>query len=472
MKSILPILLVTSILSSAGCSFIPNYKRPEVKLTQEWPNKTTSKKQFKESIHDISWEDLFVDPILQETIKTTLEHNHNLRIAALNVEAARALYRVEFSSLFPDLDAQLSGTRSKRINQPGTESTTNSQDRMTSEYTGNLSTAFELDLFGRLRSLSKAAQEEYLATEAAREAARIALIAETANAYLQWQADRKILNLTKDTLRAQKKSYQLISQSHEKGIASGLDLAQIRTAVETAKANEALFSRRVELDKNALILLMGQEDKTLLKKAELVTHNDPVIENLPVDLPSEVLLVRPDIIQAEHKLKAANADIGAARSAFFPNISLTGAYGLASRDLSGLFSGDTSSTWSFAPTITIPIFSAGRGKANLDLRHIRKNIAIVEYEKAIRTAFKEVTDELASRQTLGEQLNAQQALVKSTQNAYHLSYARYQKGIDNFLSVLDAQRSLYKAQQDAIDVRKEQIVNIVNLYKALGGGIK
>ncbi len=472
MKKIMPVLLMTTAMLP-GCTLMPDYMRPDMPVAQQWPLHEGQEDASKK-IADIGWKDFFTSPPLQKAVQTALDNNRDLRVAALNVEAAQALYRVERSDLLPGVSAGGGGSRQKVTEAQSTSNPLFSTNReyITSTYTANVGvTAFELDLFGRIRSLSEAALQEYFATQAAQDAARITLIAETANAYLQWQADRKILKLTEETLAAQEKSYELIARSHESGVASKLDLAQVRTAVETARANKAIFTRRVEQDKNALVLLMGKDDPEILS-ADTSLDEVKVMESLPVGLPSDVLLSRPDVMQAESRLKSANANIGAARAAFFPTISLTGAFGFASGDLSNLFSSGAAGAWSFAPQITLPIFEGGRNVANLDVSAVRKNIAVAQYEKSIQTAFREVADELAARRTLTEQLNAQRELVKASQEAYDLSNARYKQGIDSFLSVLDAQRTLYGSRQSTIDVEKQQIANLVNLYKALGGGIK
>lgn len=475
MKKPMAILLCTSLIS--GCTMIPDYLRPDLPTSTSWhaeealPELSTESQQ---AAANIVWQEFFISPDMQTVVEAALTNNRDLRVAALNVEAARALYRIERSNLFPNVNAGAAGARQKVTEAQSTSNPLfgSPQEYITSTYTANLaSTAFELDLFGRLRSQNEAALESYFATDAARDATQISLIAEVANAYLQWLADRKILALVQETLDAQQKSYDLIAKSYEKGVASKLDLAQVRQAVETAKANLALYTRRVMQDQNALVLLMGV--KTLDPSLQISRLDDvAVLEKLPVGLPSEVLLVRPDVRQAEHELLSSNANIGAARAAFFPTISLTGTFGYASSDLGDLFSSAASGAWSFAPQITLPIFQGGRNIANLDYTKLIKEASVARYEKTIQTAFKEVSDELAARSTLDDELGAQRNLVEATQDAYNLSFARYKEGIDNFLNVLDAQRSLFSAQQQEIEIQKQQLANLVNLYKVLGGGAK
>jgi multidrug efflux system outer membrane protein len=466
-RSFLMALAASTML--AGCTMIPDYDRPAAPVSGTWPEGPAygplqAGTDMRAS--QIAWQDFFLSPQLQYVIRTALDNNRDLRIAALNIEAARAAYRVQRADLIPSLNATAAGNRQ---GVPEAASLTGS-DTITSQYSANIgTTAFELDLFGRLRSLNQRALEQYFATEEARTATRISLIAETANAYLALQADRKLLQLTNDTLAAQQESYNVIKQSFDMGIGSQLDVAQAATQVETARANQAQYLRRVAQDKNALTLLMGTTiDDAVLEAEGLDTV--AMKPDLPVGLSSEVLLDRPDIRQAEHELKAANANIGAARAAFFPTISLTGAAGLASESLSDLFSSGAGLAWSFIPQITLPIFEGGRNLANLDSAKANEKIAIARYEKAIQVAFREVSDELAARGTYTNQWNAQKALVAASQKSYDLSNARYKQGIDSHLNVLDAQRQLYIAQQNEIAVQQQRLSNLVTLYKVLGGG--
>lgn len=464
------LLSAASISLLGGCTMMPGYERPAAPVAANWPTPAMGEldSQAKQSAADISWQAFFTSPILQKVIGTALDNNRDLRVAALKIEEARAIYRIQRADLVPSIDGTLAGTRS-RI--PEDLSTTG--DAVTaSQYEANIGvTAYELDLFGRVRSLNESALEDYLATEEAARATQISLIAETANAYLQLLADQKILELTQDTLNAQQESYDLIERSNALGASTKLDLSRARTTLETAKANEALYTRLVAQDKNALVLLMGTGDAAALDTLESL-DDVGLMDQLPVGLPSDVLTLRPDVAQAEHSLKSANAEIGAARAAFFPTISLTGSAGFASDALSSLFSGGAAGAWSFAPRLTLPIFEGGRNVANLDASETRKKIAVSQYEKAIQSAFRDVADALAGRATLDDQLQAQQDLADAAQNAYDLSNARYKQGIDNYLSVLDAQRTSYSAQQSEIEVQRAYLSNLVTLYKALGGGAR
>lgn len=462
------VLMLVSTTALAGCSLIPDYERPAAPVAAQWPVGAAYGPVVEgESAAQIGWRDFFRSPQLQYVISTALAHNRDLRVAALNVEAARATYRVQRADLVPTVAAGVSGARQ---GVPEAASATG-RDMVTSQYSANVGvSAFELDLFGRVRSLNEKALALYLASEEGRNAAQIALIAETANAYLTLQADRKLLALTNDTLAAQEESYKLIKRGFDLGVGSQLDVAQALTQVESARANQALYTRLVAQDKNALALLMGGPiDERVLEAEGLDTVE--LMQDLPVGLPSDVLLARPDVLAAERRLMAANADIGAARAAFFPRISLTGTAGLASTSLGDLFGSGAGLAWSFVPQITLPIFAGGRNVANLDAANAQQKIAVAEYEKAIQVAFREVADELAARGTFGQQLEAQRALVAASKKSYDLSNARYRQGVDSHLNALDAQRQLYAAQQAEIVVQRQRLSNLVNLYRVLGGGI-
>lgn len=458
-----PITLVL-LISLVGCTMIPELKKPTPPIAADWSEQDLQlSSEGSQAAAILSWQDFFGSGELAEVLATALENNRDLRVASLNVEAAQALYRVQRASQLPSVDV---GARASH--QHLTEAQ-NETETTVSDYSANLATTgFELDLFGRLRSQSAAALERYFATAAARDAVQVSLLAETANAYLQWLADQQILALTEATQKAQEDAYQLLAKRQEVGLSSKLDLAQVRIAVEAAKANRALYARLVAQDVNALRLLMGVPGGSPLEVRPL--EQVQLREQLPPGLPSEVLLLRPDVRQAEHELKARNADIGAARAALFPRISLTGSAGLASSELSDLFSSSALGAWSFVPQITVPIFQAGRLKANVRYSELQSDIAVARYERAIQGAFREVADALAARQTLVQEREAQQAQAAAAQEAYDLSFARYKSGIDSFLSVLDAQRTLYAAQQRVIEIDKRRLANFVTLYKALGGG--
>ncbi len=394
----------------------------------------------------------------------SLENNRDLRVAALNIEAYRAQYRIQRADLFPAVDASFDGSRQRL---PADLSQTGSS-MISSQYGATLGiTSWEIDLFGRLRALRDQALEQYFATEEARRSTQTSLVANVANAYLTLRADQAQLQLTRDTLGTYQKSYDLTKRSYDVGVASALDLRQAQTSVESARATLAQYTRLVAQDQNALVLLLGSGLPADLPQGRGL--GDELLATVPAGLPSDLLQRRPDILQAEHQLKAANANIGAARAAFFPNVSLTANAGTISPDLGGLFDGG-SGTWLFKPSISLPIFNAGSLRASLDLAKVQKDINIAQYEKAIQTAFSEVADGLAARGTFNEQLQAQRALVDASSEYYRLADKRYRTGVDNYLTLLDAQRSLFSAQQQLISDRLNQLTSEVNLYKALGGG--
>jgi outer membrane protein, multidrug efflux system len=390
-------------------------------------------------------------------IDLALANNRDLRVAILNIDQARAQYRIQRSQSFPQIDAVGSQSASRipaSVSQTGASMTTR-------QYNANIGlSAYELDLFGRVRSLNGQALE--------RKATQISLISEVANAYLTWAADLEQLALAQQTLQSQSESYDLTKRRFELGSASELTLRQIQTSVDTARVNVAAYSRLIAQDRNALVLLLGAAVPAHLTPASL---NDGVstVADLPSGLPSDLLTRRPDILQAEHELKAANFNIGAARAAFYPRITLTGSAGSSSNDLNGLFESG-SGAWSFVPQINIPLFAGGANRANLDGAHVGRQIEVAQYEQAIQIAFREVADALAERNTLGDQLAARQSLVDATSTSFRLSQARFERGVDSYLDVLDSQRSLYTAQQGLIDARLQKLTNTVTLYKALGGG--
>lgn len=446
----------------------PKYSQPALPVPTEWPSgpayKDSAARPDYMPAADIAWRDFFVDERLQKVIGIALANNRDLRVAALNIEKTRALYQIQRSELFPTVN--VAGTGSKE-RLPGIVSGTGHPNTV-ELYNVNLGiSSWELDFFGRIRSLKDRALEQYLATEQARRSTQISLVAEVANTYLTLAADRELLKLAQDTLRTQEATYRLIKRRYEVGASSELDLRQAQTRVDAARVDIARYTGIAALDENALTLLAGSPVPDGLLPIDLGTVS--ALKDISPGLPSEVLQHRPDILQAENQLKAANADIGAARAAFFPRITLTTSIGTTSDQLSGLLKSG-SGTWSFVPQIIMPIFDAGRNLANLEAVKADREIFLAQYEKAIQVAFREVADALAQRGTVGDQVEAQQSLVEAAAGSYRLSDARYTKGIDSYLNVLDAQRSLYGAQQGLIAVRLSRIINLVNLYKVLGGG--
>ncbi|MBK5374605.1 efflux transporter outer membrane subunit [Pseudomonas sp. TH43] len=448
--------LLSLAMLMAGCSLIPDYQRPAAPVAAQYPTPTLA------SASTEDWRTLFNDPALQQLIESALINNRDLRVAALNVEAFQAQYRIQRADLYPAVSANASESRQRMP-----PSVTKSKALINSTYAVNLGiSAYELDFFGRVRSLSEQALQTWLSTEEARRSAQLSLVANVANAYLTWRADQELLELTRDTLAADEQSLHLTTRNRDAGKSSALEQAQAKTSVDSSRANLARYQRQVAQDLNSLTLLVGAPVPESLPVRPLASD---LVEQLPAGLPSDLLQRRPDILQAEYKLKAANANIGAARAAFFPSVSLTANAGTSSRDLSGLF-GSGSGAWTFQPQISLPIFNAGSLRASLDYSKLQKDVAVAEYEKSIQTAFQEVADGLAARATYQQQLQAQSDLVQATQTYYNLAQNRYKNGVDSSLTFLDAQRSLFSSQQGLITDRLAQLVAEVNLYTALGGG--
>ncbi len=463
----LRVLISLLLLYLAGCGILaPRYNRPDAPIPAKWPQgeaykniKVTSEVP---TIKNLSLSNFLTDKRLQKIIEAALNHNLDLRLAALNVEKARALYGVQRAELFPSINAVGSGSK-QRV--PADLSPTGSS--MTKEqYSVSLGiAAWEIDFFGRISNLKKKALEEYLATEEARRSARIMLVSEVARAYFALAADKENLKLSRSTLENRQHTYELIRRQYEVGLANELDLNHAQTQVDAAKEDVARYTQLVAQDQNALNLLVGTPLPKDLLPPDLTSVSPP--KDISPGLSSEVLLGRPDIIAAEHLLKAAYAYIGAARAAFFPRISLTTSIGTASDELSGLFSSG-SGTWNFAPQTVLPIFDA-RTWAAYRVSKVQRKIALTQYKKAIQTAFKEVADTLAVKSTVKEQLSAQESLVNAAEKTYRLSMARYTKGIDSYLSVLDAQQFLFAAQQRLTMLRLVKLANRVRLYAVLGG---
>jgi multidrug efflux system outer membrane protein len=485
------------ILCLAGCTLEPHYQRPQPAVTPQWPAMPQSSapaagdsagspaqaasEASQRSAAQIGWREFFTDPKLQTLIEQALQHNYDAQIAVLNIAAARAQYQIQRADLFPKISATANETVEKfpaavaplasgaggGTGVGGVGAASGSGVFRFFE-AGIGFTSYELDLFGRIRSLNHEKLQQYLGFVETRRSTQISVIAEVANAYLTWLADSKLLRITVETLDSQQQSLNLIRMSFEGGVATALDLHQAETTVATAQANLAQYRRQVSQDENALVVLLG-----VPLPSEFVVDVDldeeSLLTDLPAGVPSEVLVQRPDILAAEHNLVAANANIGAARAAFFPSILLTGSYGTASTQLSGLFK-QGSTAWTFSPQISLPIFAGGANVASLDLAKVQKNILVVQYEQAIQSGFREVADALAGRATLDSQVAADTALVQASSESFRLSNMRFTGGVDNYLGVLDSQRLLYTAQQSLVSVKLARLQNLVNLYKALGGG--
>ncbi len=462
------LIIPLAIACLAGCTTMaPSYRRPEAPVPAVWPTgpayKGAAEGGTGQAPAEVGWREFYVDQRLQKVIDLALSNNRDLRVATLNIEKARALYRIQRAQLFPSVDAFGSHTE-QRI--PSNISETHEAVTLRQYDVGLGVSSWEIDFFGRVRSLKESALQQYLATEQALRSGEISLMAEVTYAYLAYAADRENLNLALSTLEARRATSNLIQRRFDVGASSALDLRQAQTLLEAARVDVEKYTRQVALDENALNLLVGSPVGQELLPGDLNAVAQP--GNILPGLSSQVLLRRPDIIQSENLLKAANANIGAARAAFFPRIALTTSIGTSSGELAGLFTAG-SSTWLFAPQIDLPIFDAGSRWANLQAAKADRDIFVARYEKAIQTAFKEVADALAERGTLGAQIAAQESLVEAAADTYRLSDARYTKGIDSYLAVLDAQRSLYAAQQGLIALRLARLNNLVTFYKVLGG---
>ena len=475
-------LCAAVIAALSACTMEPHYSRPAAPVAPTW-NGNAAGAADKTDVADLGWRQFFPDPVLQRLIVLALANNRDLRVAVLNVQATQAQYRIQRADLFPTINATgleevekypagvLGGTTGgASTGSGGTGTPVPGGTTFRFFEVGVGFTSYELDLFGKIRSLNHAALEQYFASAETRRSSQLTLIAEVASAYLAILADETILKVTRETLDSQTTSYDLTKKSLDAGTTTAVALRQAAQTVDTARANLAEYTRQAEQDRNALMVLIGvpiPEDIVFSTDINAQTMS----ADLPVGVPSEVLARRPDVLAAEHQLVSANADIGAARAAFFPSITLTGNYGTASTQLSGLFK-KGSSAWTFSPQISVPIFAGGANVANLDLSKIEKNVYIAQYEKALQTAFREVDDALAARGTLDDQLAAQRALLDDSSVAYRLADMRFRNGIDSFLPVLDAQRALYSAQQAVVSLELQRLQNMATLYKALGGGMK
>ena len=466
----------------SACTLEPHYSLPSAPVQATW-NGNAAGKADTASVADIGWRQFFPDPVLQRLIELALANNRDLRVAVLNVQAAQAQYRIQRADLFPSISATgleqierypagVSASSSTGGSSGAAATTSASSHGETIRYyeVGVGFTSYEIDLFGKIRSLKHEALEKYFATEETQRASQLTLVAEVASAYLAILADESILKVTRDTLDSQTASYNLTRKSLDAGTSTELALRQAATTVDTARANLASYTRQEAQDRNALMILLGVPIPEDISFATDI-NSENLSADVPVGIPSEILTRRPDVLAAEHQLVAANADIGAARAAFFPSILLTAQAGTASASLSGLFK-PGSGAWTFSPQINLPLFTGGSNLANLDLSKIEKNVDVAQYEKALQSAFREVDDALAARNTLDEQLVAQRALLDDSSESYRLAEMRFRNGVDSFLPVLDAQRALYSAQQAVVSLELLRLQNMATLYKALGGGMK
>ncbi len=456
---------VALMCALTGCANLaPDFLRPAAPIPTEWPASAAPVGQGK-SLAETGWQDFFADARLKQLVDLALRNNRDLRVAVLNIEKARAQYQISDAARYPAINATGAGNAQRLADA---QSSTG-QGMITRQYSLGLGfSGYELDFFGRVSNLKDQALEQFLATEEARRSAHITLVAEVANTWLALAADQERLQLARDTLVSQQSSLAMAQRTYEVGASSALDLNQARMSAETAKVDVARFIAAVAQDRNALSLVVGSSPPEELLPAGL-TEVASAMNVIPAGVPSETLLQRPDIAQAERLLRAENANIGAARAAFYPRIVLTAGGGVASDRLSSLFDAGTR-TWSFLPQIVLPIFNAGSNQATLDGARADQKIRVAQYEKAIQGAFRETSDALAVRATVGDQMAAQQALVAAAGESYRLSDLRYRSGVDSYLPVLDSQRSHYAAQQSLITVKQAQQSNVVSLYKVFGGG--
>lgn len=455
-----------AVLLLGGCTMAPKYERPVAPvaadyLASQYPGGETSAQGDGRAAVDIPWQDMFTDPRLRQIIQTALDNNRDLRVAALNIEKARAQYRIQRSALLPDVSATVSGTE---------------QDQPMALFDSSYSlgvgiSSYELDLFGRVRSLKDEALQSYLSTVESRRATHISLISEVANAYITLAADGELLKLANETLRSRQESYDIQRKRFAGGIISALVVRQAEGELEDARAGALAAESQVKMDRNALELLAGAPLSADMLPAGQTITNMLGVRDIPAGLPSELLQNRPDILAAEHALMGANANIGAARAAFFPSISLTGSIGRASTALDKLFDSGNSA-WSFSPQINLPIFNGGRLQANLDVSKVNRDIAVAEYERAIQTAFREVSDALAQRGVMDARLVAQRRRQDAVLESQRLVEKRYGEKVAGYYEVLDAQRTAYLAQQSLIQTELMRQTNLITLYKVLGGGWK
>ncbi|MCR8923815.1 efflux transporter outer membrane subunit [Dasania sp. GY-MA-18] len=470
------LLAIAGAVLLTGCSTLaPDYTRTALPLADDWraelaaqnatPASVQSSSQSSQGLSSelatqLPWQNFIKDPRLAELIELALSNNRSLQQTLADVEAARATYRIQRADLFPNLDVGLNGNRSRLAS--GVKET---------NYQAELGlSGYEIDLFGKNRSLSAAQMEAYLATAATAKAAHIALISEVANAWLTLAADNSALTLAQETMANAEKTLAITRKRLELGVDSQVDVASAETVYHRARADIALYTSQVAQDTNALRLLVGEQlNERLLATA--LPSSATLVSDVPAGLSSEVLLQRPDVLAVEHSLKSAHANIGVARAAYLPSLSLTANGGVASSVLADIFSGGASTIWAISPSITLPIFDGGANSANLAYSKAQQRKALAAYEYAIQSAFAEVADALARRATIQEQLDAEQALVAAASRSYSLSLARYQNGVDSFQTALEAQRTMYSAQQSLILTRQADLDNRITLYRVLGGGL-
>jgi len=457
-KLTLPIVVVAGVMSLSGCQIMPTFFNPTAPVPGTYPSSDAASSK---AVADIGWNDYFQNPELREAISTALNNNRDLKTAVVQIEEARALYGIQRADQLPTINAT-SGLGTSRQLLAGTMRET------TAYQVGVGLAAFELDFFGRIKNLSAAALSQYLATEEARRAVHISLVGEVAKAWLIERALAEQMTLAQRTLKGREASRDLVKKRLDAGITNAMEFQQSESLVYSAQVVLLGLRRQHALAVNALTLLTGTSIKLPTQTATLSTQ--VITADISAGLPSELLERRPDIRAAEQRLRATQANIAAARAAFFPRISLTSGFGLASNDLGGLFDGGAR-TWIFSPQLTLPIFDNGRNKAAMSLAEVRSNLAITSYEKTIQVAFREVSDALSARATLAEEITAQEAFRNAQAARLTLAKARYENGISNYLDVLDAERELFNAEQALVQSQLLRLTNAVDLYRSLGGGL-
>ncbi len=463
--------LTALALVCAGCSLIPEYHRPAPPVDDHYPSgpayvSASSSGGSTVPAGDLGWRDFLTDPRLQQLVEIAIQNNRDLRTTVLNVALVRAQFRIQGAALYPQVALFADGTSLR--SPPGIgENRGNVPLRLKNNEVG-ISLSWEIDLFGRIRSLKTAALEQYLASIQGRKAAQITLISQVADQYLTMLANDELLEVTKRTLDAARASYDLVKLQFDTGVASELDLRQAETIVQQALANQAAQLRARAQSENALVLLLGQ---TPPESADPPARlgDQQFLADIPAGLPSDLLTRRPDVLEAEALLRAANADIGAARAAFFPSITLTGDAGTASRKLHDLFS-PGSAAWTVSPSIMETLFAGGANRANLDAARINQQIGVAQYEKTIQVAFQEVADGLAARGTLDDEITALERFTAAQRRRLELAQLLYVNGNDSYLDVLTAQTDLYDAELVLVSARLQRLTNLVDLYRALGGG--
>ena len=460
-KKTISIALASTLFS--GCfSLEPKLEPLDSKVIPlEWNNPVDTRTQEDLTQIKPSWEDFVQNDTLKKVVDLAIKNNKDLKIALLNIQSARATYRVTKADSFPNVNANGDVSHARNINS--SNGTTTSHN-----YSANISASYEIDLFGKIQSLNESALQSYLSTQFAANTVKVSLIAETINAWLTLATHNEQLKLSMQTVENLQKAYELTQKKFAAGVISQADVLDASASLKEAQINVISYNTMIKQDKNALELLIAQplNDELLPKEYE----NCLMI--VKAGISSKVLLTRPDIMEAEHNLKAKNANIGAARAAFFPSISLTANTGIASKSLSSLFDGGAQNVWSFSPNITLPIFNGGQNSANLDYTYAQRDIALNQYEKTIQTAFKEVNDALATRATINEQINKQKEVVDAVSKSHNLALGAYKVGTGSYLNVLISQRTLYSAQQNLINKYQEDLTNRVSLYSTLGGNEK